>query len=37
LKNPYVADLHEQYADKEIAYEKPIKISMQDNVKYSVK
>ena len=37
LKHPYIADFHEQYADTEIAYEKPIKISMHDNIKYSVK
>ena len=37
LEHPYVADFHEQYADTEIACEKPISISIDDNVKYTVK
>ena len=37
LEHPYVADFHEQYSDTEIACEKPIQISIDDNVKYSVK
>ena len=37
LEHPYVADFHEQYAETEIACEKPITISIDDNVKYTVK
>ena len=37
LEHPYVADFHEQYAETEIACEKPIQISIDDNVKYTVK
>ena len=37
LEHPYVADFHEQYADTEIACEKPIQISIEDNAKYSIK
>ena len=37
LEHPYVADFHEQYADTEIACENPIQISIDDNVKYTVK
>ena len=37
LEHPYVADFHEQYADTEIGCEKPIQISIDDNVKYTVK
>ena len=37
LEHPYVADFHEQYADTEIACEKPIHIPIDDNVKYTVK
>ena len=32
-----MADFHEQYADTEIACEKPIQISIDDNIKYTVK
>ena len=37
LEHPYVADFHEQYSETEIAYDKPIQISIDDNVKYTVK
>ena len=37
LEHPYVADFHEQYADTEIACDKPIRIPIDDNVKYTVK
>ena len=36
LEHPYLADFHEQYADTEIACEKPIKIFIDDNFKFSV-
>ena len=37
LEHPYVADFHEQYADTEIACEKPIQIAVDDNIKYTIK
>jgi len=37
LEHPYVADFHNQYSDTEITCEKPVKIPIDDNVKYTVK
>ena len=37
LEHPYVADFHEQYLDTEIACEKPVRIPINDNIKYTVK
>ena len=37
LEHPYVADFHEQYSESEIACEKPIKLEINDKVKYTVK
>ncbi len=37
LEHPYVADFHEQYAESEIACEKPIKLDINDKMKYTVK
>lgn len=37
LEHPYVAEFHDQYKETEIVCEKPIKIPIDDNVKYTVK
>jgi len=37
LEHPYVADFHEQYAESEIECEKPIKLDINDKIKYTVK
>jgi len=37
LEHPYVADFHDDYSDTEIACEGPIKFSIDDNIKYTVK
>jgi len=36
LEHPYVADFHDQYSDTEISSDKPIKISVDDNVNLTV-
>ena len=37
LEHPYVSDFHDQYSDTEIACEKPVRIPIDDNIKYTVK
>lgn len=37
LRHPYVSEFHDQYEETEIVCEKPIRIPIDDNVKYTVK
>ena len=37
LEHPYVANFHDQYSDIEITCEKPVRIPIDDNIKYTVK
>jgi len=37
LEHPYVAEFHDQYSDTEITCERPVKIPIDDNIKYTVK
>lgn len=37
LQHPYVSEFHDQYEDTEIVCEKPIRIPIDDNIKYTVK
>ena len=37
LEHPYVSEFHDQYKETEIVCEKPIRIPIDDNLKYTVK
>ena len=37
LEHPYVSEFHDQYSDTEIVCERPVKIPIDDNIKYTVK
>ena len=37
LEHPYVAEFHDQYSDTEIVCERPVKIPIDDNIRYTVK